>query len=241
MVKESMQWLIVISSLGVCSAAAAEVAPLANEEAALSGSQSVGTSASSVPQDPYGTSLRAPEGFVGLTVGVPIMLNTDSELIRPGGDFNVQGGINFGYVGAFLHGGWRFIPVDFDRALDAGIDTYDRTGRDRLKNPYFGFGVRGQVPNRSRFVPYLSGAFDFNFWNFRESAVACGGYGYWWCGSYDVYRFTPGFTGRIGTTIALGRHTSIDAGLGMTMSFEGNFFESNQSWVEPYLGVVHRM
>lgn len=173
-------------------------------------------------------------------IGVPVMLDVDRDLVRPGANLHAQGGWDFGYGAIFLHGGWRWIPVDFNRARDAGVDTYGASGRTPLKNPYFGIGLRGQIPNSSRFLPYASVSFDFNFWNFREQGVACGGYYYWWCNGYDVYRFTPGFSGRIGTGIELVSSIYLDLGLGVSMSFEGDFFDKNRAWLEPYLGVMHR-
>jgi hypothetical protein len=242
MTKLTTAFVFALSTCELCSTA------LAQSEMPLPATEPTATTASSEALlDPaYGTqtngpSLRVLTYFIGFDVGVPLMFDVDRELVRPGGNLHLQGGVNFDYVGAFVHGGWRFIPVDFDRALDAGRDTGGNTGRDPLKNPYFGFGFRGQVPNQSRFLPYASVSFDFNFWNFRQTGVACGGVYYWWCSSYDVYHFTPGFSGRVGTAIHLGRGVDLDLGLGVSMSFAGDFFENNKAWAEPYLGILHRM
>jgi hypothetical protein len=178
--------------------------------------------------------------FASFDVGVPLMLDVDRDLVRPGANLHAQGGLDFNYLSVFLHGGWRWVPVDFDRAADHGANTYGQTGRTPLKNPYFGLGVRAQIPNASIFLPYASMAFDFNFWNFRETAVSCGGYYYWWCSGYDVYRFTPGFSWRVGTGIEVAQSIYIDTGLGISLSFEGQFFDQTHSWLEPYLGLLHR-
>jgi hypothetical protein len=179
--------------------------------------------------------------FASIDTGVPILLDVDRNLIRPGGNLHLQGGLDIGYVAFFLHSGWRGIPVDFDRAAKHGHPEYEGEGRDPLKNPYFGFGLRGQIPNRSPLLPYLSASFDFNFWNFRESAVACGGgYYYWYCNDYNVYKFTPGFSGRLGTAIDVARGVYLDLGVGMSMSFEGDFFDNNEVWLEPFMGVGYR-
>ena len=172
--------------------------------------------------------------------GVPLLLDVNHDLIRPGVNLHAQGGMDLGYVGFFLHGGFRFVPVDFDRAAENGHPEYAGEGRDPLKNPYFGFGVRAQVPNRSRVMPFASVSFDFNFWNFHESDVVCGGYYYWWCADYDVYRFTPGFTGRAGLAIYLLQGAYVELGMAAAMSFEGDFFTENQSWIEPFLGLLYR-
>lgn len=184
---------------------------------------------------------RKYSAFSGVDIGVPVVLDVDRELIRPGANLHLQGGVDLGYFAGFLHGGFRWIPVDFDRADQAGHDTYGGAGRQPLKNPYFGLGIRLQAPNPSRVLPYVSGSFDFNFWNFSETDVACVGYIYWWCNSYDVYRFTPGFSGRAGIAVDLAAGLYIDLGVGMSMSFEGDFFDENMTWMEPYLGVLHRI
>lgn len=178
--------------------------------------------------------------YGGFDLGVPLMMDVDHDLIRPGANLHVQGGVDLGYAAFFLHGGWRWIPVDFDRAADAKHPEYEGLGRDPLKNPYFGLGVRGQIPNRSRVLPYASVSFDFNFWNFHETEFACTGYYYWWCADYDVYRFTPGFTGRAGLAVYIAQGVYVDFGMGASMSFEGDFFDQNQSWIEPFAGLMTR-
>jgi hypothetical protein len=179
--------------------------------------------------------------FGSFDIGVPIVLDNDPDLIRPGANLHAQGGIDIGYLSFFAHGGWRWIPVDFDRAAKNGHPEYEGEGRDPLKNPYFGLGLRAQVPNDTPLLPYLSASFDFNFWNFRESDRACaGGYYYWYCANSSVYRFTPGFSGRVGTSVDLKRGINIDFGLGASMSFKGDFFDRSEVWLEPYAGVGYR-
>jgi hypothetical protein len=179
--------------------------------------------------------------YGGFDLGVPILLgDVDRDLIRPGADLHIQSGLDLGYVGFFLHGGFRFIPVDFDRAADAQHPDYHGQGRDPLKNPYFGFGIRAQVPNHTLVMPYISGSFDFDFWHFRDTTISCGGYYYWWCVGHDVYEFTPGFSGRAGLAFHLGQCLYVDVGLNVSMSFKGDFFSNNQAWVEPFSGVMCR-
>jgi hypothetical protein len=178
--------------------------------------------------------------FGGIDLGVPIMLDVNHDLVRPGVNLHAQGGLDLGYVAFFLHGGWRWVPIDFDRAADNGHPEYSGEGRDPLKNPYFGLGVRGQIPNRTRLLPYASASFDFNWWHFQETEVACGGYYYWWCADYEVYHFTPGFSGRVGTAIYLKQGVYVDLGMAVSMSFEGDFFAKNQMWLEPFAGLLFR-
>ena len=98
--------------------------------------------------------------------------------------------------------------------------------------------VRFQVPDLKVVLPYLSFAFDMNFWNFRETAVGCG---YWYCSTYAVYRFTPGFTGRAGVGFNIknsGVH--IDVGFQYSFTGKGNFFQESGWWLAPYAGVLVR-
>lgn len=179
--------------------------------------------------------------FGGFDLGVPVIVDVDRDLVRPGVNLHGQGGLDLGYVAFFVHGGWRWIPIDYDRAAKAGQTQYAGGGREPLSNPYFGLGVRGQIPNRSRLLPYASASFDFNFWNLDETDIQCTGYYYWWCSEYDVYRFSPGFSGRVGTAIEIRDSFYLDLGMGVSMTFEGNFFESNQAWLEPFIGVMQRL
>jgi hypothetical protein len=231
----------------ICSPTLAQSGPLAYE-----GDGDFGSSSYQSGLDPAwgvtptttssGPSFMRPRSFGAFDLGVPVLLNVDHDLLRPGVDLHAQGGVDLGYVAFFVHGGWRWFPVDFDRATSAGNAQYSGNGREPLKNPYFGLGVRVQVPNQSRVLPYASGSFDFNFWNFNETGVACAtGYYSWWCTDYNVYRFTPGFSGRVGAAVEVRNGLYIDLGVNVSMTFQGDFFEENQVWVEPFLGVMQRI
>jgi hypothetical protein len=82
-----------------------------------------------------------------------------------------------------------------------------------------------------------------NFWNFAETAVGCG---YWYCSTYSVYRFTPGFTGRAGTAFNIKESgVYIDVGFQYSFTGPGNFFPNTGSriagwWLQPYVGVLVR-
>jgi hypothetical protein len=238
-------WLLLGTLLGV-QLASADLARAWDDPAAWDGTTGWGTETSPFEPrgevtNPYTPPLRPPGRMFGsFDLGVPVVLDVDRALIRPGANLHAQGGLDLGYVALFLHGGWRWIPVDFDRASDDHPE-YAGEGRDPLKNPYFGFGVRVQVPNRSRLIPYLSASVDFNWWNFRESDVACaGGYYYWYCNDYNVYTFTPGFSGRLGSLVHVRHGVYADFGLGVSMSLEGDFFDRNEVWFEPFLGIAYR-
>lgn len=178
--------------------------------------------------------------FGQFTLGVPIVLDTDRNLIRPGATLYGAGGLEFDWIAVFFDGGFRWVPVDFDRAANAGETQYAGYGREPLKNFFFGPGIRFQIPNLNKVLPYVSGAFDFNFFNFRETAVACGGIYYWWCTAYNVWKFAPGFSGRVGVAVQVKSGVYVDLGAQLSMSFQGNFFPSNVSWVEPFVGITGR-
>ena len=55
-----------------------------------------------------------------------------------------------------------------------------------------------------------------------------------------MYRFSPGFTGRLGAAIEIGAMTYVDLGVGLSMSFPGDFWDRNEKWIEPYIGFMHR-
>ena len=180
--------------------------------------------------------------FYGLmAIGVPIFLDVNHELMRPGANLRFEGGLDLRYVAFFLDFGFRWTPVDFPRYTSASGDTtYAGYGRSPMRSFYFGPGLRIQYPDAGRILPYASVALDLNWWNFWESGVSCGGYYYWYCSSYSVYRFTPGFSGRLGAAIEIGAMTYVDLGFGLSMSFPGSFFDRNEKWIEPYIGFMHR-
>ena len=195
-----------------------------------------------VSPPPGAVPVRPPRSTFGsFSLGVPIAMNVDRDFVRPGATLHAEGGLDLGYVGFFLHGGFRWFPVDFDRAADNGHTEYNGYGRDPLRNPHFGFGVKAQLPNRSRVMPYISTAFDFNFWHMYQTQTVCTGYWYWWCGNYDVYEFSPGFSGKVGSAVHIAGGFYVDIGLDISMSFEGKFFDRNEWWMEPFVGVLHRM
>jgi hypothetical protein len=180
--------------------------------------------------------------FGGVDLGVPVMLERgDGNLVRPGINLHGQGGADWGYVAAFLHGGYRFIPVDFERAAGAGHPEYAGLGRNGLTNPYFGLGLRLQLPNQTRVMPYASGSFDINFWDFHEEKLRCVDEHPWWCNDSDQLAFTPGVSGRLGVAVRGSGSFYLDLGANVSMTFAGSFFPDAQVWVEPYIGLMQRL
>lgn len=166
-------------------------------------------------------------------LGVPIFLDVDSDIVRPGADLSWFGGADFGWfvIGGAIGGGWN--PVRLNN-----IPGTNLSGREPLKRIFFSIPeLRFQVPSRGRVLPYLSGSFDMNLWNFLESQLGCG---WWYCTAVAKYRFTPGFTGRVGLGIGIKGGSHIDVGLKYSFSGEGDFFERSHWWLSPYVGFLMR-
>jgi hypothetical protein len=166
-----------------------------------------------------------------LGIGVPIFLDVPREEVRPGANIFFFGGADFGF---FILGGatgLQWNPVDLNEIVVNG-------GRSPLSRIYLSLPeVRFQIPDLKVVLPYISGSFDMNFWNFVETDIACG---YWYCSSYNVYRFTPGFTGKAGLGFEIKGGVYIDAGFQYSFTGKGKFFTENEWWLAPYFGVLVR-
>lgn len=189
-------------------------------------------------------------GFTwALQIGVPIFLNREvpagltttksgRDIERPGADISFFGGADFGYfvLGGVAGVGWN--PIDLNGVTVGGVSL---AGRSPLTRIFLSVPeVRFQLPDSNVVMPYISGSFDMNFWNFRETETTCTAYYYYYCSNYDVYRFTPGFTGRGGAAFEVKHGVYIDVGLRYSFSGKGNFFEESQWWLTPYAGVLVR-
>jgi len=175
-------------------------------------------------------------GFTwALQIGVPIFLNVDSNIVRPGADISFFGGADFGFfvLGGAAGIGWN--PIDLNGQV---IDGVLLSGRSPVTRIFLSIPeVRFQVPDLKVVLPYISGAFDMNFWNFRETQVSCGWY---YCNNTSVYRFTPGFTGRAGLAFEAKGGIYVDMGLRYSFTGKGNFFQQSRWWLTPYVGVLVR-
>jgi hypothetical protein len=180
-------------------------------------------------------------GFTwSLGIGVPIVLDVPREIVRPGANIFFFGGADFDFfiIGGAL--GLQWNPIDFGRGTQIPPNSGNLyTGRSPLNRFYFSLPeVRFQIPNLKLVLPYISGSFDINFWNFRETTVGCG---YWYCAQYAVYRFTPGFTGRAGLGFNIKESSVlIDVGFQYSFTGKGDFFEQSGWWLAPYAGVLVR-
>ena len=169
-----------------------------------------------------------------LDVGVPIFLNVDRDIFRPGFDTSWAGGLDIEYFVFGLGAGLMFTPIDLTNFVD---DFGNSGGRRPMVRFYLFPQVRFQFPNRSLVLPYLSGAFDANFWSIHSSHLVCDSF---YCGERELFRFTPGFTGQVGLGFHLKRGIHIDVGMKYSFSGKGVFFDSGQWWLTPYVGVLAR-
>lgn len=170
-----------------------------------------------------------------LQIGVPIFLDANTDIVRPGADISFFGGADFGFfvIGGAAGVGWN--PIDLNGQV---IDGVRLSGRSPLTRIFLSLPeVRFQVPDLKKVLPYISGSFDMNFWNFRETQTGCN---YYYCNQFSVYRFTPGFTGRGGAAFEVKRGIYIDLGLRYSFTGKGNFFEQSHWWLTPYVGVLVR-
>jgi hypothetical protein len=182
----------------------------------------------------YAAAPRAYWILWNFNLGVPILLDSDRDVVRPGANLNARLAFTTRFIGGGIQGAWQWVPIDLDASRAPGVQG---VGRDPMRRGSFGPFLHLQAPTRIGFTPYAQGGFDMNFWNFRERAVYCD---YWVCYTRDVYRFTPGFHGRFGGQFAMGGASSrlhLDLGVEIGMSFPGEFFVENQPWVTPYLGM----
>jgi hypothetical protein len=176
-----------------------------------------------------------PAGFTwSVGIGVPIVLNVDRDAVRPGANIFFFGGADFGFFVIGGSAGLQWNPIDLSK-----VPTVVNGSRHPLTRIYLSLPeVRFQVPNLKIVLPYITGSFDMNFWNFAETSVGCG---YWYCSQYSVYRFTPGFTGKAGLGFEVASSgVYIDAGFQYSFTGKGNFFDDSGWWLAPYVGVLVR-
>ncbi|MGB8221265.1 MAG: hypothetical protein WCF10_01700 [Polyangiales bacterium] len=175
-------------------------------------------------------------GLIGaFDLGVPVMLNVDPDVVRPGADLNGFGGIDMQYVVFGLGAGVMWTPINSNEITQALPGTgYGRSPMTRL---YFAPEVRAQVPNKSPIVPYLGVTFDANWWRIHSTEVVCGAF---YCRAYAVFLFTPGMTAKLGIAFEVSEGTHIDVGIKYSLSGPGSFFPQRQQWVTPYVGMLFR-
>jgi hypothetical protein len=185
------------------------------------------------PPSPKVSAHRGLQG--GFNIGVPIWLDVDTDVVRPGADLHFFGGYDIGYAMFGLNLGGMWTPIDLNNVQ--GPPVGENPGRSPATRLYVAPEARVQIPNRSPLVPYLAATFDINWWYFRETEILCG---FWYCSQVAVFRFTPGFTAKAGFAFRLKEGVHLDVGAKYSLSGPGSFFERREQWVTPYLGILVR-
>ncbi|MGB5504936.1 MAG: hypothetical protein WBM75_21265 [Polyangiales bacterium] len=207
------------------------------------GTSTTATTAPPPPQAPPDQMVSAPAmqppaekkkvGFTwALGMGVPIILDVPRDVVRPGANIFFFGGADFGFFVIGGDFGLQWNPIDLNNV--PGF-----SGRRPLSRIYFSVPeVRFQIPDLKVVLPYITGAFDMNFWNFAETGVSCG---YWYCSTVSVYRFTPGFTGKAGLAFNVKESgVYIDVAFQYSFTGKGSFFAQSGWWLSPVFGVLVR-
>lgn len=169
----------------------------------------------------------------GVEAGVPIFLDVDRDVVKPGASLTGWGGADIGWVvfevGVGLH--WTLIDTD---SVPEFIFT---DGIQPLIRIHFSPGVRFQIPTIDAVLPYVTGVFDANLWQFESFGNECPWY---YCRDNGRAQFAPGFTGKGGIGIHLKGAMYLDVGLKYSMSGKGNFFNQMEWWLEPFIGFIYR-
>lgn len=169
----------------------------------------------------------------GMKVGVPIFLNVDRSIVKPGGSLMGWAGFDIGWFVADFGLGLQWSAIDTNNVPE----IIGPAGLEPLTRLHFSPGVRLQVPTIDAVLPYITGSFDGNIWNFPAFGAGCGWY---YCRNDGGGRFTPGFSGKGGVAIRLKNDVYFDVGLQYSLSGKGSFFERKQWWVEPFIGFIYR-
>ncbi len=177
------------------------------------------------PTVDYGPWEPEPWGQASLIFGIPIWLSGVGDAVSPG----------FSIGGRF---GWRLEDIIPEINTGYMINWFDDEFRDRgtLSNWWLGFGMRWQPQTYSRFSPYAGGGVQLNFWHVSGDEVyACD---FYYCNSYNNYRFAPGFTATAGIDIELHPAIALELGGLFGLTFPGTLFESTQTWISPQFGIT---
>ncbi len=169
----------------------------------------------------------------GANLGVPIFLDVDRDIVKPGMSFTGWGGFDIGWVVFDFGLGLQWTGVDTNQIPD----VVQPRGRQPLIRWNFSPGVRFQVATVEAVLPYVTAAFDANLWSFEALGSNCVSY---YCRDNGRAQFAPGFTGKAGLGIHLKNAMYLDLGFQYSMSGKGDFFNQTQWWVEPFVGFIYR-
>ena len=169
----------------------------------------------------------------GAEAGVPIFLDVDREVVKPGASITGWGGADIGWVVFEAGFGLQWQIIDTD-----AVPEFTRPlGRQPLIRIHFSPGVRIQVPTLDAVLPYITGAFDANMWQFEAFGDECP---FYYCRNEGRARFAPGFTGKVGMGIHLKGAVFLDVGMKYSLSGPGKFFDQTEWWLEPFIGFIYR-
>jgi hypothetical protein len=172
----------------------------------------------------------------GVDLGVPIFLDVDRDVVKPGASVEAWGGFDIGWVVFDFGLGlmWNTIKtnnIPEVEAMGGGL------GNQPLIRWHFSPGIRLQVPTIDAVLPYVTGRFDANLWQLEALGTDCGWY---YCRGEGRFQFAPGFTGKAGLGIRLKGPWFLDVGMKYSLSGKGQFFERTQWWLEPFIGFLFR-
>jgi hypothetical protein len=169
----------------------------------------------------------------GVEAGVPIFLDVDRDVVKPGASLTGWGGFDIGWVVFDFGFGLHWTMIDTDNVPEFVFTD----GIQPLIRIHFSPGVRFQIPTFDAVLPYVTGAFDANLWQFESFGNECPWY---YCRDNGRAQFAPGFTGKGGLGIHLKGAIYLDVGLKYSMSGKGNFFNQTEWWLEPFIGFIYR-
>ena len=165
-------------------------------------------------------------------IGVPLWLNVDRNIVRPGADLNIFGAYDMGYVAFGVGAGVMWTPINFDQ-----VPGVTGVGRRPLTRLYLAPELRVQIPNTTPIMPYVGITFDANWWRVAQTDVVCGQF---YCRRVAVFLFTPGFTAKFGLAFRVLQGTYLDLGVKYSYTAPGQFFAQREQWITPYFGMLFR-
>jgi hypothetical protein len=169
----------------------------------------------------------------GAQIGVPIFLNVDHGIVRPGASLMGWGGFDLGWFVFDFGLGFQWTRINTDNIPV----VVEHLGYEPLVRLFFSPEVRFQVPTIDAVLPYVTGSFDANIWSFAALGSGCAWY---YCRDDSRGKFAPGFTGKVGLGIRLKGAMHLDVGFQYSMSGKGAFFERMQWWLAPFVGFFYR-
>lgn len=192
------------------------------------------------PVEQYSTPSSAKQyamhrGYQGaLNLGIPIWLNADRNVVRPGANLDFFGAYDMGYVAFGLGVGVMWTPINFYDIPGASGSGYERRPMTRL---YLAPELRVQIPNSTPLMPYVGVTFDANWWRVAQTDIVCGAF---YCTRAAAFLFSPGMTAKLGFALRVMDGTYLDLGVKYSLTGPGSFFSGREQWITPYFGMLFR-